>query len=163
MFNTFSSQKLLIVKFYIVQNPTDSFTIFWASKSVALSHKSSRSPSIKGLKMGMAGREAPIDGFWGSLTVKCLVGYISTCDLLSVILDASPSCHVAAFAIGSTSTTSRVWDIKVTQYKCGDTNGGKGMAHAVKRISWKPGIVSSSPCSFRTTLNGATGCSRCRV
>jgi len=40
-----------------------------------------------------------------------------------MIVDADPSgntCHKALFAIGGGTTTSRSWDIKVTQYACGD-------------------------------------------
>ena len=42
---------------------------------------------------------------------------------LLVIVDADPSgntCHKANFAIGGGTTTSRQWDIKITQYACGD-------------------------------------------
>jgi hypothetical protein len=37
-----------------------------------------------------------------------------------MIVDASDSCHVASFNIGALTTTSRKWDIRVTQYACGD-------------------------------------------
>ena len=40
--------------------------------------------------------------------------------LLPVILDASTSCHTVNFNIGGSTTTSRKWDIRVTQYACGD-------------------------------------------
>ena len=40
--------------------------------------------------------------------------------LISVIVDASDTCHVANFNIGALTTTTRKWDIKVTQYNCGD-------------------------------------------
>ena len=40
--------------------------------------------------------------------------------LLTVILDASSSCHTVNFNIGGSTTTSRKWDIRVTQYACGD-------------------------------------------
>ena len=40
-----------------------------------------------------------------------------------MIVDATDSCHVAAFEIGG-STTTRKWDIKITQYACGDEQGG---------------------------------------
>ncbi|XP_059088965.1 uncharacterized protein LOC131885059 [Tigriopus californicus] len=40
-----------------------------------------------------------------------------------MILDASDGCHLAAFDFGGTGTT-RMFDIKVTQYTCGDENGG---------------------------------------
>ena len=38
----------------------------------------------------------------------------------SVILDASDECQSANFNLDPTTTTSRQWDIKVTQYACGD-------------------------------------------
>jgi hypothetical protein len=42
-----------------------------------------------------------------------------------IYVDASASCNVVMFDIGTADTTStRVWDIKVTQYNCGDTKGG---------------------------------------
>jgi hypothetical protein len=37
-----------------------------------------------------------------------------------MILDASSSCHTVNFNIGGSTTTSRKWDIRVTQYACGD-------------------------------------------
>ena len=37
-----------------------------------------------------------------------------------MILDASASCHTVNFNIGGSTTTSRKWDIRVTQYACGD-------------------------------------------
>ena len=43
--------------------------------------------------------------------------------ILLVIVDADPSgntCHKALFSIGGSTSTSRQWDIKVTQYECGD-------------------------------------------
>lgn len=40
-----------------------------------------------------------------------------------MILDASEGCHKAAFDFGG-SGTARQFDIKVTQYTCGDENGG---------------------------------------
>jgi hypothetical protein len=40
-----------------------------------------------------------------------------------MIVDASDACSVASFNIGGT-TTPREWDIKVTQYACGDLQGG---------------------------------------
>ena len=44
---------------------------------------------------------------------------------LLVIVDADPAgntCHNALFNIGGTTTTSRSWNIRVTQYACGDTD-----------------------------------------
>ena len=38
-----------------------------------------------------------------------------------MILDSDgQSCQMAAFGIGADLGTTRTWDIKVTQYKCGD-------------------------------------------
>ena len=42
---------------------------------------------------------------------------------LSVILDASPSCNDLSFSFGGASST-RQYDIKVTQYNCGGVNLG---------------------------------------
>ena len=43
--------------------------------------------------------------------------------LISVIVDSGPgetTCHKAQFNIGGSTTTSRSWTIRVTQYACGD-------------------------------------------
>ena len=37
-----------------------------------------------------------------------------------VDIDASVGCQEAVFYIGSSTTTTRSWDILVTQYACGD-------------------------------------------
>jgi len=37
-----------------------------------------------------------------------------------MIIDASDACHTLNFNIGAVTTTTRKWDIKVTQYACGD-------------------------------------------
>jgi len=37
-----------------------------------------------------------------------------------MILDASDSCHKVNFNIGALTTTTRKWDIRITQYACGD-------------------------------------------
>ena len=42
----------------------------------------------------------------------------------TVYVDASSTCHLAAFDISSGSSTSRNWDIKVTQYECGARDAG---------------------------------------
>ena len=42
-----------------------------------------------------------------------------------MIVDADPAgnvCHKALFNIGGSTTTSRSWTIRVTQYGCGDTD-----------------------------------------
>ena len=55
---------------------------------------------------------------------------ISFMFILVVILDpGSDGCVLASFLLGS-STLGRNWDIKVTQYTCGDTEGGEdGLDH----------------------------------
>ena len=43
----------------------------------------------------------------------------------SVIVDADSTgntCHTALFNIGGTTTTSRSWNVLITQYSCGDTD-----------------------------------------
>ena len=37
-----------------------------------------------------------------------------------MVLDASESCQMVNFNIGGSTSTTRKWDIKVTQYACGD-------------------------------------------
>ena len=40
-----------------------------------------------------------------------------------MIVDTGPgesSCHQAVFNIGGSTTTSRSWNIRITQYSCGD-------------------------------------------
>jgi len=37
-----------------------------------------------------------------------------------MIIDASDSCHKVNFNIGALTTTTRKWDIRITQYACGD-------------------------------------------
>ena len=46
--------------------------------------------------------------------------------MISVIIDTgADNCATAAFTIGSSMTaTTRNWEIKATQYACGDVNAG---------------------------------------
>ena len=37
-----------------------------------------------------------------------------------MILDSHNECHEVNFNIGGSTTTTRVWDIRVTQYACGN-------------------------------------------
>ena len=42
-----------------------------------------------------------------------------------MIVDADSTgntCHTALFNIGGTTTTSRSWNVLITQYSCGDTD-----------------------------------------
>ena len=43
-----------------------------------------------------------------------------------MIVDASDQCHRVNFDIGGSTTTTRSWDIKVTQYACGDYDNDGG-------------------------------------
>ena len=40
--------------------------------------------------------------------------------LYIVILDASAECQTATFSVNGNTGTTRSWDVKVTQYACGD-------------------------------------------
>ena len=42
--------------------------------------------------------------------------------LLSVIVDVGSGCQSVTFTINDSTTTSRSWDIKTTQFACGDTD-----------------------------------------
>ncbi len=44
---------------------------------------------------------------------------------ISVITDVHDNaCQTPVFGIGPSTATSRLWDIQITQYSCGDDNGG---------------------------------------
>merc|ERR1712241_1355157 len=71
-----------------------------------------------------------------------------------MIVDADPSgsqCHKAIFNVGATTTTSRKWNIRVTQYACGDyDNSGwpgclqyhTGTAGNIASFGWPPTITT---------------------
>ena len=63
-----------------------------------------------------------------------------------MIMDASPQCHKVSFDIGSGSST-RSWDIKVTQYSCGQQFGGPD--GCLQYFTGQSGTVSSF--NFPTT------------
>jgi len=65
-------------------------------------------------------------------------------------LDASSVCSRASFDFGTFSSTSRTVDIKVTQYPCGDENGGP--EDCLQYFTSATGTVSSY--NFRTDSNG---------
>ena len=46
-----------------------------------------------------------------------------------MIVDASDACNVATFQIGDATTTSRQWEIKVTQFVCGEENMSAGTSN----------------------------------
>ena len=57
-------------------------------------------------------------------------------DSLAVILDTCDMCHDVIFNIGGTTTTSRSWDIRVTQYDCGqeDSSGSSITSQIYRNI-----------------------------
>jgi hypothetical protein len=72
-----------------------------------------------------------------------------------VIVDASSACSQATFDIGATTTTSRSWDIKVTQYKC--TQNALGGKTAMNYITFI-GLQSNFPLQgIRTVFSGSPG------
>ena len=44
---------------------------------------------------------------------------------VAVYVDASDACHKIAFDISPADSSTRTWDIKVTQYECGAEDGGE--------------------------------------
>merc|ERR1712223_2158869 len=62
-----------------------------------------------------------------------------------MIVDADPSgnsCHYANFLVGGTTSTSRTWDVKVTQYACGDTDSS-GWPGCLQYFTGTAGNVAS--------------------
>ena len=54
----------------------------------------------------------------------CYSEFPSSTTYFLVILDAADACNMAVFDLTGSDVT-RAWDIKVTQYRCGDEMGGK--------------------------------------
>jgi len=77
-----------------------------------------------------------------------------------MIVDADPSgnsCHYANFLVGGTTSTSRTWDVKVTQYACGDTDSS-GWPGCLQYFTATAGNVASfgfSP-TATTVTSGVT-------
>lgn len=72
-----------------------------------------------------------------------------------MIVDANSLCHKVNFNIGSSTATSRSWNIKVTQYACGSEFLG-GPPQCLQYFTGKTGTISSY--NFPTTSSsvGAT-------
>ena len=47
--------------------------------------------------------------------------------MCTVFVEASDSCHSVNFDINEGESSSRTWDIKVTQYECSNEMAGKTM------------------------------------
>ena len=58
-------------------------------------------------------------------TKSCCKYSIVLSVIFSVIVDASDACNMATFSLGGTTSVSRSWNIKVTQYTCGAEMAGK--------------------------------------
>jgi len=41
-----------------------------------------------------------------------------------VVIDIGSGCQSAVFTLNDDTTTSRAWDIKITQFACGDIDSG---------------------------------------
>jgi len=67
-----------------------------------------------------------------------------------MIVDASEECHTVAFHLGSAASTSRTWDIKVTQYYCGEESVA-GPQGCLQYFTGDTGTVSSF--NFPTTAS----------
>ena len=46
------------------------------------------------------------------------------CFLLIVVIDIGSGCQSATFTLNDDSTVSRAWDIKISQFACGDIDSG---------------------------------------
>ena len=51
---------------------------------------------------------------------------------IAVILDTHNLCHDVIFNIGATTTTSRSWDIRVTQYDCGQEDSSGSIKYIIR-------------------------------
>eukprot|EP00094_Tigriopus_californicus_P009922 TCALIF_09568-PA protein Name:"Protein of unknown function" AED:0.23 eAED:0.23 QI:77/0/0.8/1/1/1/5/0/132 len=77
----------------------------------------------------------PIEG-----TVVSLGAVVSS----NVIVDASDACHTANFVMSGTGTRS--WDIKVTQYKCGDEMGATHLSNQLYSMCWRQEVGTCGIC-----------------
>lgn len=60
-----------------------------------------------------------------------------------MIVDACSDCHTVHFNMGADSSTSRQWDIQVTQYACGDWDAPGGPPGCLQWYTGLAGIISS--------------------
>eukprot|EP00096_Caligus_rogercresseyi_P004480 TRINITY_DN1875_c0_g1_i1.p1 TRINITY_DN1875_c0_g1~~TRINITY_DN1875_c0_g1_i1.p1 ORF type:complete len:412 (-),score=19.94 TRINITY_DN1875_c0_g1_i1:127-1362(-) len=60
-----------------------------------------------------------------------------------MILDASSACNVLNFNIGASSTTSRSWTIKATQFTCGDHDSQGGPPGCLQYYTGSSGNIAS--------------------
>ena len=67
------------------------------------------------------------------------------------MLDAAQDCHTAAFQIAPSTTTTRQWDIKVTQYACGDDDNG-GPPGCLQYYTGTTGSIANF--GFPSTITG---------
>ena len=53
--------------------------------------------------------------------------------LITVILDTHEQCHKVNFNIGGSTSTTRVWEIRITQYSCGSEDLAGNIKHALEQ------------------------------
>jgi len=76
-----------------------------------------------------------------------------------MILDNAPgetSCQIASFDIGGSTTTSRVWSIRVTQYACGDYDSS-GWPGCLQYYTGAGGVIQNFGFPTTITVPGAAG------
>ena len=68
-----------------------------------------------------------------------------------MVIDAAQTCQTAAFQIAPSTTTTRQWDIKVTQYACGDDDKG-GPPGCLQYYTGTTGSIANF--GFPSTITG---------
>ena len=78
-----------------------------------------------------------------------------------MVLDANDDCQKANFMIAPATTTTRQWEIKVTQYACGDEDKGgpdgclqyyTGTHGYIQNFGWPPATTASVVSTTRKTF-----------
>jgi len=77
---------------------------------------------------------------------------VNTGQHMIIDVDAKRGCQTASFTIGSGDTPTRAWDIKVTQYGCGDEDNS-GPAGCLQWFTETKGTISSFNFPIGTTSN----------
>jgi len=133
------------------------FTTFVLASAVAGTAGSNGVPAA-GSQIGTAMGDCVTDQF--SITAPGHQGTPVICGTnggYHMIVDASADCHRAAFNIGGSTTTTRKWSIRVTQYACGDWDMSgwpgclqyyTGTAGHIQNFGW--------PTSATTVTSGVT-------
>lgn len=80
---------------------------------------------------------------------------MKTLSIYTVIVDVSSGCHQATFSIGNDMTINRQWDIRVTQYRCGQEFGGP--PGCLQYFTGRTGRISSFNFPTQSNMIGSTG------